>query len=636
MDNGNNAGYGSSRRRLLAAVGASSATLAGCTDFLSEEESGDSGNGNDSDGGNGGDSGNGNDSDDGGNSGGETLWPAIDDGELLADFEEEPTRRTGELSMSADEARRGSQAAVVEDESGESAGLTVYFSDGIDLTDGDVSFAAKPEGANRIVVEFIAPGRQSRLTTVRLLPDEYTGWLRLDCGYEHKPAGEPDLSNVTAINILATNDGRPIKLVVDDLRKTDSVDNGKAILLLQGGYDSQYEIAADMLEERGWAAAVPVNPEAIGAEGRMDVTQLQELRDRGWDVCPNPGVTMPLSDMPKDRQRTVLENAKATLEERGFENGARHLLVPDDRMDQTTHEVVRDVYDTAYLFGSCPNIMPPTAQHMLSHVWGPSLHSGVRRHVNLADQYNQLTVLRMQEIVDTDEPEGDEMTLDEFEHLLNHLENRGLDVITPSDLVDGSYGGEGADGGTDGSAERPEGTIFEAGQSHGLDGNGSGSETVELDEGLVVAEFSHEGNGDFVVELDGDVLTAASGSTTGESVATVGGGTAEFAVEADGSWSIEITQPAVHADDLEELPVERSGSGSGYVGPLWTEGGVSLSPTHDGDGTFIVDGYGADGSREQIVNKTGSFDNSRSYAAGGTVWINVEADGDWTLGADPS
>jgi len=53
--------------------------------------------------------------------------------------------------------------------------------------------------------------------------------------------------------------------------------------------------------------------------------------------------------------------------------------------------------------------------------------------------------------------------------------------------------------------------------------------------------------------------------------------------------------------------------------------------THDGDGTFIVDGYDADGSREILVHRTGEFDNSRSYKAGGPVWLNVEADGDWTL-----
>ncbi len=610
---------------MLAALGATSATVAGCLDFLSDEES---------DGENGDDSGNGSENGEGESDGGGVQWPAIDDGELLEDFEGDLYQRAGEVSAAPDEARRGSQAALIEDESGEAAGLSVYFSDAIDLTDSDVSVAVKPESANRIVVEFIAPDRGHRLTTVRLVPGEYTGWFRLDCGYEHKPADDPDMSEVSAINILATNDGRPIKMFIDDLRQTESVDNGKAILMFHGAFDSHYDIAAEMLEERGWAGAVAVNPDAIGADNRMDVEELREVQDRGWDICSNPPVNSPLPEMPEDRQRTVLENAKGAIERHDLE--ARHLLVPDDRMDQTTHEIVRDVHETAFLSGSCPSIMPPTARHMISHIWGPALHSGVRRHINLVDQYNQLTVVRVPHIVDEEDVDAGRISLDDFEHLLNHIEHRGLDVITPSDLVDGTYERDGDD--EDAGDDRPDGTIFEAGQSHEFSGSGSKTtSTFELDDGVAIASFSHDGDDEFAVELAGDgddVLATTAGNTAGESIASVEAGTYRLEIDADGEWSLDLSQPEVHGDDLEELPVEKSGTGSSFVGPLWAPDDGSLTLTHDGDGEFVVDGYGADGSRESIVNKSGSFDNSRSFAASGTVWINIEADGDWTLEAD--
>jgi hypothetical protein len=639
MDNGNDTGHGSSRRRMLAALGATSATtVAGCMGFLSDDdENGE--NGDDDDGGNETENG-GNESDDDGNGDDESSddisWPAIDDGVLLEDFEDELYEWSGEVSADADEARRGSQAAVIEDEEGEEAGLTVYFSDDIDLTEDDVSVAIKPEEANRVVVEFIAPGRSRRLTTVRTIPDEYTGWMRLDCGYEHKPEDEPDLSQVSAINIVASNGDRPIRMYIDDLRKTESVDNGKAILLFHGGFDSHYEIAAPLLEERDWAAAVPVNTEAIGTDGRMDVDELRELQDEGWDICSNPPTSTPLPDMPDSRQQTVLENAKEVLEGHGFEDGARHLLVPDDRMDETTHEVVRELHETAFLSGSCPSTMPPTSRHMLSHVWGPALHEGVRRHINLVDQYNQLSVLRVPDIVDDDdEVEGEEMSLDDFEHLLNHIEQRGLDVITPSDLVDGTYERERDE---DVSSDRPDGTIFEDGQSHEFEGSGSETtSTFDLDEGVAMVSFSTDGDDEFTIELDGDdggMLTTTAGSGTGESIRVVEGGTYQLDIEADDDWVIDLSQPEIHGDDLTELPIERDGTGSSVVGPLWAPEDVSLLLTHDGDGEFIVDGYGEDGSSESIVNQTGEFDSSRSYAANGVAWINIEADGDWTLEAE--
>jgi hypothetical protein len=644
MDNGNDTGHGSSRRRMLAALGATSATtVAGCMGFLSDDN-GDNGDDDDHDGGNETEN-DGNESDDDGNaddddseSSGEVRWPAIDDGVLLEDFEGELYDWSGEVSADSDEARRGSQAAVIEDEEGEEAGLTVYFSDDIDLTEHDVSVAIKPEQANRVVVEFIAPGRNRRLTTVRTIPDEYTGWMRLDCGYEHKPSDEPDLTQVSAINIIASNGERPIKMYIDDLRKTESVDNGKAILLFHGGFDSHYEIAAPLLEERDWAAAVPVNTEAIGTEGRMDVDELRELQEDGWDVCSNPPTSTPLPDMPDSRQQTVLENAKEVLEGHGFEDGARHLLVPDDRMDETTHEVIREIHETAFLSGSCPSTMPPTARHMLSHVWGPALHEGVRRHINLADQYNQLTVLRVPQIVDDDDvdPDSEEMSLDDFEHLLNHIEHRGLDVITPSDIVDETYERERDE--EEVSSERPDDTIFEAGQSHEFDGSGSETtSTFDLDEGVAIVSFSTDGDDEFTIELEGDdggALTTTAGAVAGESIRVVEGGTYRLDIDADGDWVIDLSQPEIHGDDLTELPIERSGTGSSIVGPLWAPEDVSLSLTHDGDGEFIVDGYSAGGSSESIVNQTGEFDSPRSFAANGVVWINIEADGDWTLEAE--
>lgn len=425
MDNGsqNNEGYGSSRRRMLAALGTTSATLAGCMGVLpGGQSSGERATG-------------------GGGNGGVMRWPAIEDGELLSSFEGELQRRSGEVSATPDEARLGSQAAVVESD-GKPAGLTVPFPDGLDLENWGVSLAAKPESANRIVVEFIAPTRNKRLTTVRIVPDEFTGWFRLDCGYEHKPAGEPDLSDVTAINIIATNGDKPVKMVVDDLRRTKSADNGKALLAFYGGHDSHYEIAAEMLEERGWSAAVPISPRRIGDRGRMDADKLTELRDRGWDICSRPDLEAALPELSADQQRRVLKGERDQLTEAGFEKGARHLFVPDGRMDQTTHKVVRDVHESAFLYGGgCTSIVPPTGQHTISATWGPALYNGTRRHINLAKQYQVLTTLRIPRIVkDSNVGENENrMSLDDFDHLLTHIGNQGLDVITPSDLVDGTW-----------------------------------------------------------------------------------------------------------------------------------------------------------------------------------------------------
>ncbi|WP_425607592.1 polysaccharide deacetylase family protein [Natrinema zhouii] len=617
---------------MLAALGATSTSLAGCLDFLSEDESGEGGNTSGNDNG-------GKKTDDA-----SIRWPAIEEGELLSDFENlnEWYPRTGEISAAPDEARTGSQAAVIESNGGE-AGMGLRFSDSLNFEEWDTSLAVKPESVNRIIVEFIAPNRSERLTHVRIVPDDYDDWFRLDCGYEHKPDDEPDLSNVTGLNIVADGpEGGPTKMLVDDLRRTESVDNGKAILALYGGYDSHYDIAAEMLEERGWSAAVPVSPSQIGDNGRMDVEELQDLQDRSWDICSYPQVSTALPEQPENRQRRVLEDVQETLENNGFTDGSRHLFVPDDRMDSTTHDVVRDVHESAFLSGSGTVGVPPTGIHMIPLIWGPALHNGVRRHINLADQYNLLTVIRVPRIVEESDVNVNEnrISLNDFEALLTHIELRGLDVITPSDLVDRTF--ESNTSGQDVNTERPDGVILEAGQSREFDGSGSDESTAfDLDDGVLIGEFSHNGDSEFVVEVAADsgsgrneMLMNTAGNTTGESIITVEEGTYRLNVDAGDTWSIDLSQPEVHGDDLEELPAEASGTGSSFVGPLWTEKDVSLTLTHNGDGKFVVDGYGADGSKEQIVSQIGEFDNSRSYKAGETVWINIEATGDWTLEAN--
>ncbi|WP_306059465.1 polysaccharide deacetylase family protein [Natronococcus wangiae] len=414
-----------SRRCALATLGVASTTVAGCLETLPDEFSESKAK----------------ESDGGGN---HRTWPAIEAGEVISDFEdlEQWREHTGRIEPAPDEVRAGSQAAVIESDEG-TAGAGLSFSDGLDLEAWNVSLAVKPESASRIVVEFLAPSRDERLTTVRSVPNDHDGWFRLDCGYEQKPEGEPDLSNVTRVNVVAAGpeDG-PTRLLVDDLRRTEAVDNGKAILAFYDGHRSHFDVAAKLLDERGWPGAVPVDPRRVGGGGRMDFDELRQLQDRGWDVCSYPRADADLAEQPEDRQRTVVESIRDSLADQGFSDGSRHFFAPEWRqMTPTTLSIIREHHESGFLFGSCPTGAPPTGIHTTPVIWGPALQSGVRRHINLCDQYRKLTVIRIPPIVEGEDAGESSMSLDDFKHLLDHIENRGLDVITPSDLIDGTIDG---------------------------------------------------------------------------------------------------------------------------------------------------------------------------------------------------
>ncbi len=567
-------------------------------------------------------------------------WPAIEYGEVVSDFESlgDWVVHTGVPEAASEEARTGSQAIAVESED-DAAVMAMGFPDGIDLENWTLSMAIKAESARRVVMEVIAPERGTHLTANRIVPEGLDDWFRVDFGYTSKH-GTPDLTNVTELRltVFGPEDG-PTRFVADDLRRTQTPDNGKAILAFYGGIESHREVAIPNLAEREWPAALPIDPRAIGSSGRMGVEELTELRDRGWDVCSHPANAGALPERPPEQQRDIIENGQEFLADQGFEDGARHFFAPDDRMGRETVEIVRDVHESGFLFGYNPTAAPPTGIHTVSTFWGMALHDGVRRQINLADQYNQLVVIRVPRIVADDAAEdasGEFMPVSDFEELVNHIEQRGLDVVTPSALVDGGIDAGDGDSESSETPEREEGTLLEAGPSHEFEGSGSGSTgEFDLQSGIALASFEHGGSGEFVVEVQGELpnelVVSTAGTGSGESAFAVGGGSYTLEVEADGDWTIEIEQPEVHSDDLAELPTEASGSGSSYIGPLWTEGGVSLQATHDGSGEFIVDGYDTEGNWEQVIYDEGEFDNNRSYSAGGAVWLNVEADGDWTI-----
>ena len=434
-----------SRRTLLATVGGAAVPVAGCLGIDSDEENGDADEGNTSadtpgDGVN-------NDGDeetpdqdndqepDEGEEG--VRPPAIEYGESIEQFGEVDLWGGiggGSTGADTDVHLTGSQALRVEGE-GPVAGAFTAYPDKLDLDGYDLSMAVRVEApaGGRIAVELLAPYRSDHLVSIRTIPPDMTGWLRVDFGYTGK-RGEPDLSAIEELRIqVEAPEGEAVRFWIDDIRKTAAADQGAALLSFYGGLRSHYEVVYPILEERGLAGAAAVVPRSVNASGRMTIGELRELRDAGWDVSPFPLQGTPLPEQGADQQREAIETAHEYLTQRGFPDGARHFFAPHHRVGPDTLDILREVHETGFLFGGCNTGLAPTAPHTVSLIEGTEIHGGVRRLANLADQYNQLVGLRFDDIGDHD---GAAMSVEDFEAVLDHLQARELAVITPSDLLD--------------------------------------------------------------------------------------------------------------------------------------------------------------------------------------------------------
>ncbi len=203
-----------------------------------------------------------------------------------------------------------------------------------------------------------------------------------------------------------------------------------------------------------------------------------------------------------------------------------------------------------------------------------------------------------------------------------------------------------------------------------FEGRGSAfTSRFDIADGILHMKASHQGSSDFAVRILTDKhlenksatggLHSGAGSPRGlvSSIQTVGAydgirahqvspaqlfgltpGTYLMQITADGDWKVELTQPVW--DGGESPPFNWSGSGDDVKGPIDLETGTkSVSVTHNGSSTFVVELVNADGTlAENLVNIVGEYDGSVDVKIHSMIGLTpdiyglvITADGAWTV-----
>lgn len=167
---------------------------------------------------------------------------------------------------------------------------------------------------------------------------------------------------------------------------------------------------------------------------------------------------------------------------------------------------------------------------------------------------------------------------------------------------------------------------------------GSGQEVregVTIEGGLTVIDATHSGESNFIVKLAGqgefdDIFINVIGDFDGAQAELIEEGEYILDVDADGSWDVEVRQP--RSGEGEGLPVSFSGNGPQVAGPVQFAGTGVATGSHSGDSNFQVEIYPMTGSFGELVfNEIGQFDGETTYSFDGIGWIDVNANGDWSL-----
>jgi peptidoglycan/xylan/chitin deacetylase (PgdA/CDA1 family) len=341
----------------------------------------------------------------------------------------------GTLTAETQDAYEGSQSAHVESATGDVYGaIFKAFDEPVDFSDRNVSMAVKleePEIA-KITVDLLAPDRGNMVRMTRTLTGPTDRWMRVDFGVTDVRR-DPELSEVREIRIVGRRRGgveKPVEFAVDDLRAVEAPTKGRVMLTFDDSHDSHYEKAFETMQEYGFPGVEGVIAESIYGNNQLDVGMMREMSDAGWDMASHPLTRgTQLQEFSAAEQRKRIEENKQFLVRKGFEEGARHFLTPQNMRGPKTFDLVREHHETMFSFGGMPNGLPSTTTYNYGRV-NASDAGATKRLVDNAAKFGQLLVVNHHRIGQ------DGLPLSEFRSVLDHIEKADVEVVTASDLLD--------------------------------------------------------------------------------------------------------------------------------------------------------------------------------------------------------
>lgn len=342
----------------------------------------------------------------------------------------------GKLTTTTQDVFQGDQSVVLEPKKNGKKSVSkisrTFYPEALDLSSHDLSLAVKVNKPDAVKVraEIIAPAKSSMLTATRHIPKELDAWVRFDLGYTGK-RGNPVMDNVSKINIQIGPTKKPFQVLIDDLRKVPKSNTGKVMFQFDDGHVSVHETAYPLFNKKDWTGSVAIIPSAVGGDDRITEAMMRKMGKNGWDMIGHASELLP--DHSPEKQQQILRQTKRYLDVKGFKKGANHFVVPYHRVNNATLKHMDALFETAYLQGGGPNnANRPSNPAFISRINGESLRE-TRRIVNMAAKFNQLAVIYFHEIG------GSGLPVNALKKVLNHVEKKDVDVITPSQLGTNSW-----------------------------------------------------------------------------------------------------------------------------------------------------------------------------------------------------
>jgi len=328
---------------------------------------------------------------------------------------------------------QGSQSARIE---GRSGSIQREFPVPVDLSNRDLSIAMKIDGPLPTALRIYLFDTGNNATELiqgyhNQLPGD---WVRINPSINSTNA---DMSSISRMLITLDGGGENKKYWVDDIRFHDKTTNkGQVMLTFDYMTRSIYEIVFPEMQKRNLKGTVAVAGDRVGNADRLDKSELQEMKNAGWEIASMTNDFGVLAGQSKDIQRQRLERGKKLIKDMGLGDPAG-LMYPKGFADNNTVELVQDFHDVAFTSFNASEmglsqsaIMGPN----LVNRSRPSTAEALKNQLAPATDYNGLYVPQ-QNSIGPDSDNNRQVLQDMLDAVQQRKKQGDIEVVQPSDIV---------------------------------------------------------------------------------------------------------------------------------------------------------------------------------------------------------
>ncbi|WP_435335196.1 polysaccharide deacetylase family protein [Haloarchaeobius sp. TZWWS8] len=303
-----------------------------------------------------------------------------------------------------------------------------------DLSNTNLSMAVKLEANQHAVlsIEMFNESESDSVTFAKSIRKTTSGfWQRLDLGATNL-SGLPNLGKVTKMRITLKGGGSGGKIALDSLKKVPSPDKGYVALVFDDAHASDYTHAYKTLKQYDIPATSAVVTNHIGNEGMLNMKQMDEMKNYGWEFASQTASHANLLNAGRLEAEREIVGAKEWLVDHGFKEGAKTLTYPYGLYTDKIAQFASKHHEMGMsFFGPRNAAMGYVTEAMTISRGDASNIPRARSMIDLAGLYNDLSILTFHGIGGDGELD---VTSAQFEKFASYLADSDVETITLSQI----------------------------------------------------------------------------------------------------------------------------------------------------------------------------------------------------------